>query len=93
MDMWYEVPSLLASILSSLPLCSILPSFILLSSFPPLLMIPSINIVIMVELLLLMQYTWTHDRMWRKNRRPTIHPHCVGVDINRNFPTGWILVT
>ena len=56
-----------------------------------LLMVPSI--VITVELLLLMQYTWTHDRMWRKNRRPTIHPHCFGIDINRNFPTGWILVT
>lgn len=28
-------------------------------------------------------YTWTHNRMWRKNR--AIHGDCMGVDINRNF--------
>jgi len=37
-------------------------------------------------------YTWTQNRMWRKNRRPTRNSACYGVDINRNFPTGWRLV-
>jgi hypothetical protein len=41
-------------------------------------------------------YTWTTDRMWRKNRRTVESQinspqHCVGVDINRNFPEGWRL--
>ena len=41
-----------------------------------------------------LQYTWTTDRLWRKNRR-TVRSQigrekpCVGVDINRNFPEGW----
>lgn len=40
------------------------------------------------------EYTWTTDRLWRKNRRVVSSqvglPHpCVGVDINRNFPEGW----
>ena len=36
-------------------------------------------------------YTWTHDRLWRKNRRPPSNnqPHtaasCYGVDLNRNY--------
>ena len=35
-------------------------------------------------------YTWTNDRLWRKNRvRTTSESDCVGVDINRNFPEGW----
>ncbi|XP_059080050.1 carboxypeptidase O-like [Tigriopus californicus] len=29
-------------------------------------------------------YTWSNDRMWRKNRRP-ITRSCTGVDLNRNF--------
>ena len=32
------------------------------------------------------------DQKWRKNRRrvrPLGDPHCVGVDINRNFPIAW----
>ncbi|XP_021002925.3 carboxypeptidase B-like isoform X1 [Parasteatoda tepidariorum] len=35
-------------------------------------------------------YSFTHDRMWRKNRRPMQEFEgkiCVGVDINRNFDT------
>ncbi|XP_077568534.1 carboxypeptidase B2 [Stigmatopora nigra] len=33
-------------------------------------------------------YTWTTNRMWRKNR--SISPHsCVGVDLNRNFDANW----
>jgi hypothetical protein len=36
-------------------------------------------------------YTWTHDRLWRKNRRYSRlrqvlrNEKCVGVDLNRNF--------
>lgn len=29
------------------------------------------------------------DRLWRKNRQPTSNKSCLGVDPNRNFPTGW----
>jgi Zinc carboxypeptidase len=29
-------------------------------------------------------YTWTHNRFWRKNRRP-ISDFCKGVDLNRNW--------
>lgn len=29
------------------------------------------------------EYSWTNDRMWRKNRRQ--FSNCVGVDLNRNF--------
>lgn len=31
------------------------------------------------------QYTWLHDRYWRKNRRDNGPGNCVGVDLNRNF--------
>ncbi|XP_031556610.1 carboxypeptidase B-like [Actinia tenebrosa] len=34
-------------------------------------------------------YSWTNDRLWRKNRRPTSNPKCVGTDLNRNFPFQW----
>ncbi|GAA29142.2 carboxypeptidase O [Clonorchis sinensis] len=36
-------------------------------------------------------YHYTHqaDRLWRKNRSPTAGEHCVGVDLNRNFPLKW----
>lgn len=34
-------------------------------------------------------YTWTHDRLWRKNRRPPsregMPDSCYGVDLNRNY--------
>ncbi|XP_042242037.1 carboxypeptidase B-like [Homarus americanus] len=30
-------------------------------------------------------YTWTKDRLWRKNRATTSEIGCVGVDLNRNF--------
>jgi carboxypeptidase A2 len=34
-------------------------------------------------------YTWTHDRLWRKNRRPPTKEgageSCFGVDLNRNY--------
>jgi len=33
-------------------------------------------------------YSWTTDRMWRKNRRP-VGSGCVGVDNNRNWEYKW----
>lgn len=33
-------------------------------------------------------YSWTHNRMWRKNRQPSPFPSgvwCKGVDLNRNY--------
>ncbi|KAM3585752.1 uncharacterized protein V6R79_026362 [Siganus canaliculatus] len=35
------------------------------------------------------KYTWTTDRMWRKNRSATKLPDCIGVDLNRNFDAKW----
>lgn len=40
------------------------------------------------------EFTWSTDRLWRKNRRIVssqagLEEPCVGVDINRNFPEGW----
>ncbi len=34
------------------------------------------------------EYTWTNDRMWRKNRRNNGNG-TFGVDLNRNFAKGW----
>ncbi|XP_070711790.1 carboxypeptidase B2 isoform X2 [Pempheris klunzingeri] len=31
------------------------------------------------------QYTWTTNRMWRKNRSVAKSSNCIGVDLNRNF--------
>ena len=33
------------------------------------------------------QYTWTNNRLWRKNRREGIV--CDGVDLNRNYDDHW----
>ncbi|KAM6893851.1 carboxypeptidase B2 [Xenentodon cancila] len=35
------------------------------------------------------KYTWTTNRMWRKNRTPTKTHNCIGVDLNRNFDANW----
>lgn len=35
------------------------------------------------------QYTWTTDRLWRKNRQETIKPHCFGIDIDHSFNYHW----
>ncbi|XP_057372789.1 carboxypeptidase A1-like [Daphnia carinata] len=34
-------------------------------------------------------YSWTNDRMWRKNRAINSGSACAGVDLNRNFPVGF----
>ncbi|XP_036420789.1 carboxypeptidase B2 [Colossoma macropomum] len=35
------------------------------------------------------KYTWTTNRMWRKNRSEREDSFCVGVDLNRNFDASW----
>ncbi|CAL8289221.1 unnamed protein product [Lota lota] len=35
------------------------------------------------------KYTWTTDRMWRKNRSVRENSTCAGVDLNRNFDANW----
>jgi murein tripeptide amidase MpaA len=34
-------------------------------------------------------FTWTDDRLWRKNRLANPIPSCMGVDTNRNYPMKW----
>ncbi|KAE8580160.1 hypothetical protein XENTR_v10024333 [Xenopus tropicalis] len=34
-------------------------------------------------------YTWTTNRLWRKNRSPHENGTCYGVDLNRNFDSQW----
>ncbi|XP_055019815.1 carboxypeptidase B2, partial [Boleophthalmus pectinirostris] len=34
-------------------------------------------------------YTWTKNRLWRKNRSSSPNSRCVGVDLNRNFDANW----
>ncbi|CAH2224053.1 carboxypeptidase B2 [Pelobates cultripes] len=34
-------------------------------------------------------YTWTTNRMWRKNRSKYQNSTCTGTDLNRNFDAGW----
>jgi len=35
------------------------------------------------------EYTWTTDRLWRKNRAPNADSRCIGVDLNRNWDYKW----
>ncbi|XP_063808885.1 carboxypeptidase B2 [Pseudophryne corroboree] len=35
------------------------------------------------------RYTWTTNRMWRKNRSKHPNSNCYGTDLNRNFDAGW----
>ena len=35
------------------------------------------------------QYTWSNDRLWRKNRFPSATGPCTGTDLNRNSPVAW----
>ncbi|CAH2246914.1 carboxypeptidase B-like [Pelobates cultripes] len=34
-------------------------------------------------------WSWTHNRMWRKNRSPVPDSNCFGADLNRNFNVSW----
>ncbi|XP_061492978.1 mast cell carboxypeptidase A-like [Rhineura floridana] len=34
-------------------------------------------------------WTWTEDRMWRKNRANNSNSSCIGTDLNRNFDASW----
>ncbi|XP_053316384.1 mast cell carboxypeptidase A-like [Spea bombifrons] len=34
-------------------------------------------------------WSWTEDRMWRKNRSPEPSGNCFGTDLNRNFNISW----
>ncbi|XP_032081575.1 mast cell carboxypeptidase A-like [Thamnophis elegans] len=34
-------------------------------------------------------WTWTKDRMWRKNRSNNSNSDCIGTDLNRNFNAAW----
>ncbi|XP_053546423.1 carboxypeptidase O [Bombina bombina] len=34
-------------------------------------------------------YSWTTERLWRKNRSPQNNGTCYGVDLNRNFNSAW----
>ena len=34
-------------------------------------------------------YSFEEDRLWRKTRRPTLDPSCIGVDPNRNWNVKW----
>jgi murein tripeptide amidase MpaA len=36
------------------------------------------------------EYSWTTDRLWRKNRTPNLGSSCVGTDLNRNFGFKWL---
>lgn len=35
------------------------------------------------------EYTWTTDRLWRKNRQETYIPRCFGIDIDHSFGYHW----
>ncbi|XP_075037479.1 carboxypeptidase O-like [Mixophyes fleayi] len=37
-------------------------------------------------------YSWTTERLWRKNRSPHNNGTCYGVDLNRNFDSHWCSV-
>ncbi|XP_037380549.1 mast cell carboxypeptidase A [Talpa occidentalis] len=34
-------------------------------------------------------WSWTQDRMWRKNRSKNRNSECIGTDLNRNFNVSW----
>lgn len=34
-------------------------------------------------------WSWTRERMWRKNRSKNQNSECIGTDLNRNFDASW----
>jgi len=34
-------------------------------------------------------YTWSENRLWRKNREPNSGSSCIGTDLNRNYNSHW----
>ena len=40
-----------------------------------------------------LQYTWSVDRLWRKNRSKNQGSSCRGVDLNRNYDDHWAQVS
>ena len=36
------------------------------------------------------EYTWTDERLWRKNRNSNNGSSCKGVDLNRNYDIEWM---
>src|SRR5271170_6569242 len=35
------------------------------------------------------EYSWTTDRLWRKNRQPTPVPFCTGIDPDKSWGYMW----
>ena len=52
---------------------------------------PFINYQIKISSsIICIQYTWTNDRLWRKNRRsPPRGSQCYGVDVNWSYNENW----
>ena len=48
-----------------------------------------INLYYIIYTLFILQYTWTNDRLWRKNRRHVPGGSCDGVDLDRNYNYHW----
>lgn len=48
--------------------------------------------LILLRILIIFIKAWTNDRLWRKNRRKNAGSSCVGVDPNRNFDYGWLVL-
>lgn len=39
------------------------------------------------------EYTWNHDRLWRKNRQKTKKDNCFGIDIDHSYGYHWTRLT